>query len=71
MVPEKSTWGKKLVHREEYIPVKLGFDLVDEVGVQLLFQVGGWWVGGGRVGGWSDETKLILNSTLVKVEVEV
>ena len=36
---------------------KLGVDIVDEVGVQLLF----------RVGGWSDETKLILNSTLVKV----
>ena len=32
-----------------------------EVGVQLLF----------RVGGWSDKTKLILISTLVEVVVEV
>ena len=32
-----------------------------EVEVQLLF----------RVGGWSDKTKLILNSTLVEVEVEL
>ena len=32
-----------------------------EVEVQLLFQVGGW----------SDETKLILISTLVEVVVEV
>ena len=31
-----------------------------EVEVQLLFRVGGWWVGG-----WSDKTKLILISTLV------
>ena len=29
----------------------------------------GWVVVGG--GGWSEETKLILNSTLVKVKVEV
>ena len=36
--------------------------VVAEVGVQLLFLVGG---GGG--GGWSEKTKLILYSTLVKV----
>ena len=34
-----------------------------ELEVQLLFRVGG--------GGWSEETKLVLNSTLVKVSVEV
>ena len=42
---------------------KLGVDIVDEDGVQLLVRVGG--------GGWLEETKLILNSTPVKVKVEV
>ena len=36
---------------------KLGVEIVAEVGVKLLFLVGGR---------WSDETKLIINSTLVK-----
>ena len=41
--------------------------VIVEVEVQLLFRVGGGCV----VGGWSDETKLILISTLVELVVEV
>ena len=37
---------------------KLEVEIVNEVRVQLLVLVGG---------GWSEKTKLILNSTLVKV----
>ena len=37
---------------------KLGVEIVADVGVPLLVRVGG---------GWSEETKLILNSTVVKV----
>ena len=41
--------------------VKGGFEIEVKVQLQLLF----------RVVGWSDETKLMLNSTQVKVVVEV
>ena len=37
--------------------------VVEIVGVQLLFQVGRW------AGSWSDETKVILNSTQFKLKL--
>ena len=49
----------------DYVEVKADVEIVIEVGVQLLAQA----VGGGLVGGWT-QTKLMLNSTQVEVEVE-
>ena len=43
--------------------MKLGVEVDDEIGVKLLFPDG--------VGGWSDKTKVILNSTQFKFKLKL
>ena len=45
--------------------MKLGVDVVDEAGVQLLVWVGGWWVVG------QNESNTKINSVEVEVRVEL
>ena len=54
----KTSWAKLKLKME----LKLGVEVLDEVGVQLLYRVGGE---------WSDKTKVILNSTQFKFKLKL
>ena len=48
------------------LKLQLGVEVEVKVRVQLLVRVGGWWVRG-----WSDKTKVILNSTQFKLKLKL